>query len=141
MMYLMIGLVIVCSCAYSAIQKSVPQRIDPFVALSVTYFTAALLCTILAAVFTGKEEISHSIREISWYNVALGIVLVGIEVGNMLAYRNGGQVSSLFLVNTVGIMLLLVPISIVLFKETITGRGIIGRLICLLGLLLVMWDR
>ena len=55
-MYLMIGLVIVCSCAYSAIQKSVPQRIDPFVALSVTYFTAALLCTILAAVFTGKKK-------------------------------------------------------------------------------------
>lgn len=55
----------------------------------------------------------------------------------MLAYRMGWRIGLAAITTNVAVTCLLIPIGLLLFKEQLSPRNIIGLIFCMLGLALV----
>lgn len=64
----------------------------------------------------------------------LGIVLVGLEVGFIYAYKAGWQVSMLSIVQSAFLAIALIFVGYLLYHEAITWNKLVGVVICLIGL-------
>ena len=88
--------------------KSVPSGLNPFAALTVTYLVGAVVSAVLFFVL-GKQ--SNPIKELSnlnWAPFELGLVIVGLEVGFIYAYKAGWTVSTAALVQGVALAIILI---------------------------------
>ena len=129
-----IALVVISNVVYQICAKSVPNGMNPFASLTVTYLVAAAAS---AVVFFVMRENTSLIREYSKLNRApfvLGIVIIGLEVGWIYAYKAGWQVSTGFIVQSAFLAILLIIVGYVIFRESVTWNKIVGALICLVGL-------
>ena len=98
-----IGLVVLSNVVYQICAKSVPDGLNPFAALTVTYLVRAAVSAVLFFVL-GKQ--SNPIKELSnlnWAPFVLGFVIVGLEVGFIYAYKAGWTVSTAALVQGVAL--------------------------------------
>ena len=87
-------LIIASNVCYNIAAKSTPGGVNPFASLLVTYLVSALATGVMFAVSSvGKDGILVQFRQINWSSVALGLSLVGLEFGYIMAYRAGWQVS------------------------------------------------
>ena len=88
-----IALVVLSNVVYQICAKSTPRDIDPLASLTVTYAVGAIASAIL---YYATNKGGHLLREYShlnWSPFVLGIVIVGLEVGFIYAYKAGWQVS------------------------------------------------
>ncbi len=67
----------------------------------------------------------------------LGIVVVGLEVGFIYAFRAGWQVSVTQIVSSAVVTVILIFVGYLLYHEAITWNKIVGIIICLAGLVLI----
>lgn len=132
-----IVLIVASNILYNICQKSTPKGANPFSALLVTYLTAAIL-TIIASIFykTDKSFIG-SFKDLNWTSVALGVAIVGLEFGYLLAYRAGWNISVGSLVANIFLALVLIPIGILLYKEGFEPHKIVGVGLCIAGLIVI----
>lgn len=135
--YLPIVLVIVSNVFYHIFQKMIPNNVNPMLSLIVTYITAALLSLIILPWCMKDTSLAAEVRKINWASFALGASLIGLELGFLLAYRVGWNISIGSLIANTAVSLLLIPIGILLFKETLSIPNIIGVLLCVSGLFLI----
>ncbi len=134
-----IVLAIITSMLYHLFQKLTPAGANPILALIITYLTATLACLILLPVFPLSANIRESLKGVNWVSVALGVTIVGLELGYLLAYRAGWNISIAGIFSNATVALLLIPIGIALFKEKLSAFNLAGILFCTLGLVLVNW--
>ncbi|MHB8076350.1 hypothetical protein E4K67_11645 [Desulfosporosinus fructosivorans] len=132
-----IVLIVVSNVLYNVCQKSTPQDANPFSALLITYLTAALLTLIASLFYKSDKGFINSFNELNWTSVALGGAIVGLELGYLLAYRAGWNISVGSLVANIILALLLIPIGILFYKEGFAFNQIIGVVFCLIGLILI----
>lgn len=88
----------------------------------------------------GNKSFVSSIKESNWAVLGVGVAAAAIEVGFMLAYRAGWRISIAAIATNVAATALLVPIGIVIFKDQLSMRNILGLFFCVLGLVLVVRD-
>ena len=129
-----IALVVLSNTAYQVCSKSVPADIHPLAALVVTYLVGAAAAAILYFVLSKGGNIMKEFSHLNWATVVLGIVIVGLEVGWIFAYRAGWQVSTAFIVQSAILAVCLIGVGFALYQEPINASKIIGILICLVGL-------
>ncbi len=130
-------LIIVSNVIYNVCQKSTPQNVNPFSALLITYLTAAMLTLIASLFYKGDKGFFQSFSELNWTSVALGGAIVGLELGYLLAYRAGWNISLGSLVANIILAILLIPIGILFYKEGFAVIQIIGVAFCMVGLILI----
>ena len=75
-----------------------------------------------------------SLWNVNWAPFVLGIVIVGLEVGWIYAYKAGWQVSTGFIVQSAFLAVLLLFVGFLLYHEALTWNKIVGVFICLIGL-------
>ena len=122
---------------YNICQKVTPQRANPFIALFITYLTATVL-TVVAFLFLKTDKgFFQSLKELNWTSIALGVSIVGLEFGYLMAYRVGWKISLGALVANIALSLILIPIGILFFKEGFGFNKIIGATFCIIGLILI----
>ncbi|WP_407312814.1 EamA family transporter [Desulfosporosinus sp. SB140] len=132
-----IVLIVASNIVYNVCQKTTPQNVNPFSTLLITYLTAALL-TVLAAFFYKTDKgFLESFNKLNWTSVVLGLAIVGLEVGYLLAYRVGWNIGVGSLVANIILAILLIPIGILFFNEGFTLFQIIGVALCIVGLILI----
>jgi uncharacterized membrane protein len=122
---------------YHLAQKSIPAGLNPFFVLMLAYAVGILICAICAFFFPSNKSLLGSIRETNWAVVAVGISVVLIEIGFLLAYRAGWKISTAAVATNVAGTVLLIPIGLAVYKEQLSIRIIIGLIFCVLGLILV----
>lgn len=122
---------------YNLSQKSTPEKVNPFLTLLVTYLTAAILTIIASLFYKTDRGFFESIKDLNWTSIALGISIVGLELGYLLAYRAGWNISVGSLVANIILAIILIPIGILFFKEGFGLNKIIGVAFCIFGLVLV----
>ena len=121
---------------YNLFQKITPAGVNPVLALAVTY-GVAFLATLMLFAFFPSGNLSAAFQKLNWVSFALGLAIVGLEVGTLLAYRAGWELSLLGItVNVVG-SLILVTLGVVFFKEKLTIINLIGILVCIGGLFMI----
>lgn len=131
-------LAILSNCLYHLFQKVLPKGINPFVALAVTYATALVTTLIILLITTDKQTIYQSLKAVNFIPIGLGIAIVGLELGFLLAYRTGWNMSLAVLYVNVLVTLLLIPIGVLIFKEPFSLKNILGVLISILGISLIV---
>lgn len=132
-----IVIIVASNILYNISQKSTPQKVDPFSALFVTYLTAAII-TITIFLFSKSDSgFTQSLKQLNWTSIALGISIVGLEFGYLMAYRVGWKISIGSLVANIALALMLIPIGIWFFKEDFGVNKIIGAAFCIIGLIFI----
>lgn len=143
MFYGALVLVVVSNIVYHAAQKSVPRGVDPFLASAVAYLVALPLAAGLWLLLwwsrpsAEREAFGPALRQLNWANVAVGAAIVGVEVGFLLAYRAGWNVSLASAAASAALMVALVPVGVLAFRERLTGTNVAGLLLCLAGIVLL----
>lgn len=135
--YLSMLIVIISSTFYHLSQKGTPGSINPLVALTVTYGTALIISVIGLFVYPSEVGIMESFRKLNWASFALGISVVGLELGFLLAYRSGWNISLAGLYANVIVALILIPIGIVFFKDQISLTKAVGIVLSIAGIIFI----
>ena len=128
------------SLLYHLSQRSIPKGANPFHATVVAYAVGATLCAVCARFYPGGSSFVGTLRSANWAVFAVGFAVVAIEVGVLLAYRAGWRVSTTAVAINVAVTALLVPVGVLLFKDDLTPRHLLGLFFCILGLILVTKD-
>jgi uncharacterized membrane protein len=121
-------------------QKSIPRGINPFYAMIIAYTAGIIVLAVCAVTLPGDKSFPSSLRVSNWAVVVVGVAAACIEIGFLLVYRSGWRISVAAVATNVAVTLLLVPIGIVIFKDHLSLRNVIGLVFCVLGLVLVIRD-
>ena len=124
---------------YHVTQKSVSASAHPVVSLLAFYLVAALLTLPLFWVFPMQASVVEELGKLNWavYGVAASIVL--IEIGFLLAYRAGAELSSAFVLTSAVVTVSTLLIGLAFFSEAISTTKIAGITLCLCGIGLISW--
>lgn len=137
MFYGAIVLTILSNTLYHLLQKIIPGGVNPVVSLAVTYLFAAGATLLLLPLFPLQGALAVELRKVNWASAALGAVIVGLELGFLLAYRVGWNLNLANIVSNTTVAILLVPLGLLLFKEQISPINLIGVVLAIVGLVLV----
>lgn len=132
-----LALVVISNTFYHIISKKTPTDANALLSLSVTYIIAAIFTFVVFIIGNHSEPITTELKKLNWTSFALGIVIVGLELGWILAYRAGGDVSRAPLIANCTLAIVLVFVGVLFFKEAIHTKEIIGIIICLIGMIVV----
>ena len=132
-----IALVIGSNIIYQICAKSVPEGMNPFASLTVTYLVGAALSAVLFFVLGGGGSLLKEYGKLNWAPFVLGLVIVGLEVGWIYAYKAGWQISMGFIVQSSFLAVMLLLVGFFLYHETITWNKLVGVAFCLIGLIFI----
>ena len=129
-----IALVVLSNTFYQICAKEVPEKMDPFASLTITYLVGAAVSFALFGLLNRGGSIVAEYQKLNWAPFVLGLVLVGLETGFIYAYRAGWTVSTAAIVQSAFLGVALILVGMLLYKEVITPTKVAGILICLVGL-------
>ncbi len=132
-----LGLVVLSNVFYQICAKAVPEKINPFASLTITYAIGTVASLILFFVLNKDANLIEEYRHTNWAPFVLGLVIVGLEVGWIYAYKAGWQVSVAQIVQAAFLAVILIVVGYMLYKEDITWNKIVGVAVCLAGLGLI----
>ncbi len=128
------ALVVLSNTAYQICAKSVPGGMNPFASLTVTYLVGALASGLFYVALGDGGNILQEYTKLNWAPFVLGLVIVGLEVGWIYAYKAGWPVSTAFILQSAILAGFLLMVGRMLYQEPVTLNKIIGIIICLIGL-------
>lgn len=132
-----IALVVLSNMLYQICAKSVPEGMNPLASLTVTYLVGAAVSCALYFILNRNANLLREIRLTNWAPIVLGIVIVGLEVGFIYAFRAGWQISMAQIVSSAVLAVILIFVGYLLYHEAITWNKIVGIIVCLAGLVLI----
>jgi drug/metabolite transporter (DMT)-like permease len=132
-----LALVVISNVFYQICTKSVPEGMNPLASLTITYVIGAAASFILYFVLNRNANIIHEYTKLNWAPFVLGIVIVGLEVGYIYAYKAGWSVSTAQIVQAVVLAVILIFVGYLLYHEKITWNKAVGIAVCLAGLVLI----
>ncbi|WP_088226930.1 hypothetical protein [Desulfosporosinus sp. FKB] len=132
-----IVLIVLSNVVYNLAQKTTPQNVNPFSALLITYTTAVLLTVAAGFIYKSDKGFLESFSKLNWTSFALGIAIVGLEVGYLIAYRVGWDIGLGSLVANIILAVILIPIGILFFQEGFSLYKLLGAFLCIAGLILI----
>jgi uncharacterized membrane protein len=135
--YATLALTIAGNVLYHLAQKSTPAGVHPIVSIVVSYTTAIVLSLAVLIAFPLREPLAAEIRRLNWASFAVGLAILAVEVGFLLAYRAGWRVSIASVTANTTVALILIPTGILIFRERLTATNALGIILCVVGLLLV----
>ena len=119
--YLPIALTVGGGLLYHFSQKSIPKTVNPLFALMLAYVVSITACLICAVFYSADKSFLSTVKESNWAVVGVGIGAAAIEVGFLLAYRVGWNISVAAITMSIAVTVLLIPIGVVIFKENLSG--------------------
>ena len=137
MQLLWLSLAIACTVAYHVVLKLTPAGANPLLSLMATYGAVTLLFGAVLALAPGEFAWREEVRHLNWTALALAIAIIGLDLGFILLYRTGFEVSLGALVTQTAAAMLLVGIGVLVFREKLSFANGLGIVMCLAGLWLV----
>jgi len=132
-----LALVVLSNVFYQISAKSLPEGINPFASLTLTYMVAALTSLILYYALGKSPNILNEYSKANWVPFVLGVSIVGLEVGYIYAYKAGWPVSTAQIVQAAALAVVLIFVGNLLYKESLTWNKLAGIIVCLFGLGLI----
>jgi uncharacterized membrane protein YdcZ (DUF606 family) len=135
--YLPIVLAVGGNLLYHLSQKSMPKAANPVFMITIAYIVGIVACVLYSLVYPNEKSFVDTLRESNWAVYGMGLGAAVIEVGFLLAYRAGWNISTAAVVCSTAVTLMLIPIGVLVFKEHLSVRNVVGLLLCMIGLVLV----
>ena len=132
-----LALIILSNVFYQLCAKSVPEAMNPFASLTITYIIGAVVALILFFVSGKDTNLVQEYQKANWAPFVLGLSIVGLEVGFIYAFKAGWPVSAAQIVQAAIVAIILIFVGYALFHESITLTKVCGVIVCLIGLGLI----
>jgi len=136
--YLAFALTVTGMLLYHLSQKAVPKEANPFFVIVIAYVVGIALCLVIALVYPAKKGLLETFRGSNWAVFTLGAAAALIELGFLLAYRTGWRISIAAVATNAAAAVVLIPVGLLIFKDHLSLRNVIGLLFCIVGLVLVV---
>lgn len=130
-------IIVLSNVLYNICTKSTPSEVNAFATLSITYLIAALVSFATFFVTSKDKNIFTEFGKTNWTTFALGIVIVGLELGYILAFRNGWAMNTASVTANITLAVALIFVAAIFYKETITLKQVAGIVLCGGGLVLI----
>jgi drug/metabolite transporter (DMT)-like permease len=132
-MLVVLGMVV-----YQVSQKTTDQDANPFVVIIMAYSIGIAAC-VGGYFFLPRQDAAlvPMMRTVVWPAIGIGLGAAAIEIGFMLAYRAGWNLSLLPISATVCGTAVLMLIGLIAFRESLSIEKIVGVLLCVGGLVLI----
>jgi drug/metabolite transporter (DMT)-like permease len=126
---------------YHVTQKSISAGAHPVISLLTFYLVAAVLTLPLLLFFPVNGSLGEEIQKLNWavYGVAASIVM--IEIGFLLAYRAGAELSSAAVLTAAVVAVSTLVIGAIFFRESLSVVKVAGIALCLAGIGLMSWKQ
>lgn len=122
---------------YHVTQKSVAPDAHPIVSLVIFYLVAALATLPLFWLFPMTDTLAAEMGKLNWAVAGVAVSIVLIEIGFLLAYRAGGELSSAFVMTAAVVAVSTLVVGVLAFNESISLSKFAGIGLCLAGIGLV----
>jgi len=132
-----IAIVILGNVLYHLGQRAIPRDANAVVATLAAYLVA-LVGTIATIPLLARDvQLGSAWRVLNWSTVLVGIGIVGVELGFLLAYRAGWVLGNASLTANVCVAVVLLAVGALVFREPLSATRLSGVAVCLFGLWLV----
>ena len=137
MAWLSIALVVLGNVSYHLGQRAIPRDVHPVLATLAAYLVA-LAGTVATIPFLARgTPLTTAWRSLNGSTVLVGLGIVAVEIGFLLAYRTGWTIGSASLVANAIVAMVLLGIGVLAFHEPVSLARLSGVGLCLAGLWLV----
>lgn len=133
----LIFVVILGNVTYHLSQKSIPNEISPFTSLIAAYLIALVILILAFPVVNEPLPKLDDFKHFNWGNWVLGLSIVMIELGYLLVYRKGWQISLTASYVNISVAVLLLIIGYLMFKERLNIYNIAGVILAVVSLILL----
>ena len=130
-------IIVLSNVLYNVCTKSTPSEINAFATLSVTYLVAAAVSFAIFFITSKNKNILTEFSKTNWTTFVLGFVIIGLELGYILAFRNGWKMNTASVTANITLAVALIFVSMIFYKESITLKQIAGIVLCGGGLVLI----
>lgn len=137
MFYLSTLVAITGAVGYQYFVKQVPATINPIVSVIGMYVAVLVISIFLLPLFPSEGGLWAHFKQLNWIQIALAVAVLMIELGFLLMYRYGWNLSTGNVVTGVFVNIILVVIGIMVLKETVSITNIIGIVLSVIGVALI----
>ena len=128
---------VVANVIYNICAKQTPEDINTFASLTVTYFVSMVSALVLFFLTRHGESYTAELHKANWATLLLGMAIVGVEFGYICMYRAGWKLSLGSMVTNLSLACVLLIVGILVYKEMLSLRQLVGFAVCLLGIFLI----
>jgi multidrug transporter EmrE-like cation transporter len=130
-------LAILATVGYHLVLKVTPSTVNPFLSLAATYAVVALVMLAAYALTPVSVPLRTAARTLNWTVVGLAVAIALLDLGFLMLYRTGFDVSLGQLVTQSAAALILLGLGVALFKEKLNFANLAGIGLCVVGLWLI----
>lgn len=130
-------IIVLSNTVYNICAKSTSAEINAFASLTITYTVAAVVSFAVFLITAKGKGIAAEFGKANWASFILGIVIIGLEIGYILAYRNGWKMNAVSVTANIALAVVLIVVAFLFYKETMTIKQIVGMILCAGGLILI----
>jgi drug/metabolite transporter (DMT)-like permease len=139
MFYISAVVAILGGVGYQFFIKRVPVTLNPLVNVVAVYLATIVLCILLLPLFPLEGGLRSHLKQLSWLQLALAVSVGMIELGFLLMYRYGWNLSTGNLITSVFINVALVVIGLGLLSEKLSGINLLGVALSIAGVALISY--
>ena len=137
-MYYVSGmLAVIGAVSYHYFVRRVPASLSPVVAVIGIYIAVLLLGVTLLPFFPPEGGLAKHIRQLSWIQIGVAGSVFMLELGFILMYRHGWNISTGNLVTGAVVNTALLGIGVIMLGEKATMTNIMGVAICIVGVAMI----
>ena len=137
MQMIWLGVAIAATVGYHIVLKLTPSGVNPYLSLAVTYAVATVAFSLVCVVQPGTASLRLAFGQLNWTTLLLGAVIVFLDLGFLMLYRGGFDVSLGQIVTQSAAALLLLLLGVAFFAEKLSLANVGGIALCVVGLWLV----
>lgn len=135
--YLPVLIVVCANIIYDISSKSVPEKLNCYAAVTITYTVLACFNFLLFLILNPGNSILIEMSRINWAVFVFALMSVGLECGYIYLFRAGWNISIGSVVCNILLAVCMVIIGFLAFHETITPKQLAGVILCVGGLLFI----
>lgn len=138
MRILSVGMIVIAGALYQICSKSIPADANPFSSLIAVYATSlsvALILFFATSHIIANDGLANELHKLNYAPFVLGAVITIYEMGFILAYRAGFKASELSAITTVILLVAMLFVGMLIFKEHVTLKTVVGLMIAIVGVI------
>ena len=130
-------LAIVATVGYHLVLKVTPANVNPILSLAATYLVVSVALVTVYLLAPAATPVREAVKLLNWTVFALAAAIIFLDVGFLMLYRSGFDVSLGQLVTQSAAALLLLGLGVLLFRERLNLANLAGIALCVVGLWLI----
>ncbi|MCR5045997.1 MAG: EamA family transporter [Treponema sp.] len=132
-----LAVIVLSNVVYQICAKGIPSQMNTYASMTVTYAVATFFSAAAFFAIAKDKNIFKEFAYANWATIVLGIVITGLEVGFIYAYKAGWKVSVLATVANGLLAIALIFVALFLYHEAINWSKLLGLVLCLAGLFFI----